>query len=240
MSRTNPWIKFYPADWQSDERLGMCSLAARGLWMEMLALMHRADPYGHLLVNGMKPSDVQLAALARASADQIRELTQELESAGVFSRTRTGTIYSRRMTHDDKKRDNGRNGASVTLEETEGISGSGTPQKPEAIYPNKEDKSRKRVSYPDAFDQLWKAYPTDANMSKLEAFKAWERLSDEDRALCLESVPAFRVKCEADSTYRPVHLVRYINQRRFDGFVELARKIASHEELRRKRLAGAA
>lgn len=114
---SRPWLKFYPSDWQSDERLGMCSLAARGLWMEMLALMHKADPYGHLLVNGMKPSDEQLAALARASCDQIRTCVHELEQHGVFSRTRNGTIYSRRMTKDEKKRKDGANAAeSGTIE----------------------------------------------------------------------------------------------------------------------------
>lgn len=106
-----PWLKFYPSDWQSDQALGMCGLAARGLWMEMLAIMHKATPYGHLVVNGMKPSDEQLAALARAPADQIRALTHELESAGVFSRTRNGTIYSRRMTKDDKRRKDGEKAA---------------------------------------------------------------------------------------------------------------------------------
>lgn len=108
-----PWLKFYPSDWQSDQALGMCGLAARGLWMEMLAIMHKATPYGHLVVNGMKPSDEQLAALARAPADQIRALTQELESAGVFSRTRNGTIYSRRMTKDDKRRNDGDKAAVI-------------------------------------------------------------------------------------------------------------------------------
>jgi hypothetical protein len=105
-------MKFYPADWQSDERLGMCTLAARGLWMEMLALMHKANPYGHLLVNGMQPSDEQIAALARAPTDQARTLIQELEQAGVFSRTRNGTIYSRRMTKDEKRRKDGKKTAN--------------------------------------------------------------------------------------------------------------------------------
>lgn len=101
---SQPWMKFFFSDWQSDQGLGIVSLASRGLWLEMLGIMHRAEPYGHLLVNGKKPSDEQLAALARAPADQIRALTHELEEAGVFSRTRNGTIYSRRMTRDEKKR----------------------------------------------------------------------------------------------------------------------------------------
>lgn len=102
-----PWDKWYFGDWQSDPKVGMCSLAARGLWVEMLAIMHFANPRGHLLVNGQVPTDAQLAALARAPADQIPTLVDELESAGVFSRTRAGVIYSRRMTKKEKHRKDG-------------------------------------------------------------------------------------------------------------------------------------
>jgi len=47
-----PWLKFFPSDWRADPALRMCSLAARGLWIEMLCLMHEARPHGSLLVNG--------------------------------------------------------------------------------------------------------------------------------------------------------------------------------------------
>jgi hypothetical protein len=30
----------------------MCSIGARGLWMEMMCIMHEGEPYGHLLVSG--------------------------------------------------------------------------------------------------------------------------------------------------------------------------------------------
>jgi hypothetical protein len=100
-------MKFYPADWQADELLGMCTLAARGLWLEMIGIMHKADPYGHLVVNGRPPTDTQLAALARCPPDQIPSLLEELENAGVFSRTRTRVIYSRRMTRDERRRKDG-------------------------------------------------------------------------------------------------------------------------------------
>lgn len=108
-----PWLKFYPADWQADELLGMCTLAARGLWIEMIGIMHKADPYGHLVVNGRPPTDTQLAALARCPPDQIPGLLDELENAGVFSRTRTRVIYSRRMTRDERRSKDGRN-AKIT------------------------------------------------------------------------------------------------------------------------------
>ncbi|CAD7023235.1 hypothetical protein REJC140_00138 [Pseudorhizobium endolithicum] len=115
----NPWLKFYPLDWRGDPKLRMCSMAARGLWIEMLALMHEATPYGHLLVSGKSPTDLQIAVLAGAPSDQVTELLGELESAGVFSRTRDGVIYSRRMIRDEKKsavaRKNGGRGGNPAL-----------------------------------------------------------------------------------------------------------------------------
>lgn len=99
-----PWFKFYPRDWRADEELRICSLAARGLWIELLALMHVAKPYGHLLINGQAPTDAQIAVLTGCPSDQITALSGELESSGVFSRTRAGVIYSRRMVRDEKRR----------------------------------------------------------------------------------------------------------------------------------------
>lgn len=99
----DPFLKFYTSDWRSDPRLKMCSLASRGLWLEMLCLMHEATPYGHLLISGRSPTDAQLAVLVGAPPDQIPELLGELDSAGVFSRTKEGVIYSRKMTRMQKR-----------------------------------------------------------------------------------------------------------------------------------------
>lgn len=95
-----PWMKWYPADWRSDPGLRMCSFAARGLWADLLALMHEAEPYGCLLVNGKPPSPAQLAAMLGGTARQIETLLGELEASGVFSRDDEGIIYSRRMIRD--------------------------------------------------------------------------------------------------------------------------------------------
>lgn len=116
---SDPWFKFFPSDWRQDPMLRMCSMAARGLWIEMISLMHQATPYGHLLVSGQSPTDAQLAALVGCPSDQIPPLVAELEAAGVFSRARTGVIYSRKMTRMQKKaataRNNGRKGGNPTL-----------------------------------------------------------------------------------------------------------------------------
>ena len=102
MSR--PWLKFYPSDWRSDPLLRSVSFAARGIWIEILCLMHEATPRGSLLVNGKQP-DVSLLAILTGAKKQseVTGLLVELETAGVFSRDEDGTIYSRRMRRDEKK-----------------------------------------------------------------------------------------------------------------------------------------
>lgn len=95
-----PWLKFYPADWRADPALRMCSIAARGLWMEMLCLMHEAEPTGSLLINGKPVMPRQLGALAALPLKEVEALIVELEESGVFSRDEDGTIFSRRMRRD--------------------------------------------------------------------------------------------------------------------------------------------
>lgn len=95
-----PWMKFYPRDWRGDQALRAVSMAARGLWMECLCIMHEAKPYGHLLINGEPVEDDVLARMVGASLDEVRTLMSELRKAGVLSTTRTGVAFSRRMTKD--------------------------------------------------------------------------------------------------------------------------------------------
>lgn len=114
-----PWMKFYPSDWRADPALRMCSVGARGLWMEMLCVMHEATPRGSLVVNGRSVNERQLAGLAGCSVDDVASMLSELEDAGVFSREEDGTIFSRRMRRDDEKAErdkaNGRKGGNPSL-----------------------------------------------------------------------------------------------------------------------------
>ena len=144
-------MKFFPQDWRADEKLRLCSLAARGLWIEMLAIMHRSERYGQLLIAGSPPTEAQLAVQVGASSPEVSDLIGQLEAAGVFSRAASGVIYSRRMTRDHKKaqiaRKNGKNGGNPSLrnkrENSASVKGQDKgvvkPQKPEAR--GSEDKS---------------------------------------------------------------------------------------------------
>lgn len=101
--KKRPWLKFYPSDWRGDPKLRMCSIGARGLWAEMICLMHEADPYGHLLVNNVPVTNRQLASLAGIPQSDCMKFMAELESSGVYSRAEDKTIFSRRMVRDANK-----------------------------------------------------------------------------------------------------------------------------------------
>lgn len=99
-----PAFQFYPGDWQRDTALRFCSVAARGLWIDMMCLMHEGAPYGHLKVGSKDILPPVLARMVGASLPEVEGWLAELEQAGVFSRTDDGTIYSRRMVRDEEIR----------------------------------------------------------------------------------------------------------------------------------------
>jgi hypothetical protein len=87
-----PYMKWYPSDWRADPRLRMCSLAARGLWIDLISYMHEGEPYGHLLIDGKAPSEPDIAALVARPLSEVRKALVELAERGVYSKTDTGTI----------------------------------------------------------------------------------------------------------------------------------------------------
>jgi len=101
-----PWIKFYPTDWQAEPTLRTCSLASKGLWIEMLGLMAHSVRHGYLCKmnspDPMPPED--LAKILGQPIEEIKSLLQDLERNGVFSKTSDGFVYSRRLLKDAKIR----------------------------------------------------------------------------------------------------------------------------------------
>lgn len=109
---SEPWMKFYPRDWRGDQALRAVSLAARGLWMECLCIMHEAKPYGHLVLNGNPVDGDTLARMTGVPVDEVSALMAELRQAGVLSVTGKGVVFSRRMTKDHARAQKGRKAAN--------------------------------------------------------------------------------------------------------------------------------
>jgi hypothetical protein len=127
-----PSFQFYPADWRNDAGLRMCSMAARGLWVEMLCVMHTCERYGHLQVGGKSVSSRDLSRMIGADVKSVNRLLSELEQHTVFSRDENGIIYSRRMVSDEvgrgKWRDRQAKSRDCHAEVTEQVTAIVTPK----------------------------------------------------------------------------------------------------------------
>jgi hypothetical protein len=188
-TRKLPWMKFYPSDWRADPALRMCSLAARGLWIEMLSLMHQADPRGSLLINGNTIDTKQLANLCGTSPRETIALLNELEAAGVFSRAVDGTIFSRRMKRDDEKAEkdkaNGKLGGNPRL--NVGVTPPDKAQSLETRIQSRESRIQKEAkgvprasALPTPWtesdrERFWAAFPN--KIGKAAAMKAFDKAS---------------------------------------------------------------
>lgn len=92
-----PWDKWYWQDYLSETGLQLCSLAAQGLWMQMLCAMARAKNKGYLLDGDKQMESKTLAKLSRSTVEEIEPLIQELREHQVFSESPEGIIFNRRM-----------------------------------------------------------------------------------------------------------------------------------------------
>jgi hypothetical protein len=72
-------------------------------------------------------------------------------------------------------------------------------------------------AYTEDFEAFWKAYPTDANMSKLEAWQQWQKIDATERQLATKAIPKFIEYCKANEWYRPAHAVNFLKKKRFEG-----------------------
>jgi hypothetical protein len=101
-----PYMQFYIGDWMKDPALRSVSYAARGLWMDMLCLMFESPRRGFLeMAEGVPFSCVELTRCTGGThPPAVALLLKSLERANVYSKTKQGVIYSRRMVRDEEIR----------------------------------------------------------------------------------------------------------------------------------------
>ena len=128
-----PAFQFYPADWRKDVELQSCSMAAQGLWINVMCLAHECEPYGHLTINGKGMTPAQLGRQVGLSAKECESLLTELLDSGVARRTDKGVIFNSRMVRDEDLRNRraagGSGGAEHGIKGAEAGSKGGRPTK---------------------------------------------------------------------------------------------------------------
>ena len=100
-----PSMQFYPGDWKKDPGIKSLSIAARGLWFEMLLIMWEAENRGYLVVGNTPMNSQQLARNVGIDRTECEQLLKELEEVNIYSKyEETGVIYCRRMVKDENLR----------------------------------------------------------------------------------------------------------------------------------------
>lgn len=196
-----PWSKFFWSDWEADQGLRLCSLSAQGLWMRILCVCARHEPKGYLAINGNPLTVDAIARLAGIAETEAETLLAELDRNGVFSRNRSGTIYSRRMIRDEKTSQEGRKHKKRGLAQANEIKGKNpepsrgplripdrgaSPHMPEAREkeePNGSSKKRGSRIPPDwRLPQSWGGWAVSQGLSEAEVEREADRFGDYWRA----------------------------------------------------------
>lgn len=159
----------------------------------MLCIMHEGEPYGHLTIGGKAATLRQIGTLTGVGEKEAIKLVGELEDAGVFSRSDSGVIFSRRMVRDNEKSEEGRKNVGKRTDrsppDTEPATPPSTPPSRgadtlEARSRIQEARSKKAPPKPPEpggsvcasdsdrdFCEFWEAYPRKD--AKGDARKAW-------------------------------------------------------------------
>jgi hypothetical protein len=115
-----PALQFYPADWRKDPGVQSLGFFERGVWFEMLCMMHESEERGVLLLNGTPMPEEALANVLGLDNQILTTTLTKLTTYGVAKlRQDDGAIYNKRMVEDEKlckvRREAGKKGGNPLL-----------------------------------------------------------------------------------------------------------------------------
>jgi hypothetical protein len=100
-----PAIQFYPGDWRRDIGVQSLSYHDRGVWFEVLMLMHQSERRGVLVLNGRAMPDESIGRMLGLDNQSLTTTLTNLLTSGVASREpATDALMCRRMVRDEELR----------------------------------------------------------------------------------------------------------------------------------------
>ena len=101
-----PHIQFYVGDWRKDLGIQTLSYYHRGIWFELLMLMHCAEERGRLVLAGKPMSNAALARLLGLSQQETQDALAAILDSGVASKDEAEVFFCRRMVREEELRQN--------------------------------------------------------------------------------------------------------------------------------------
>jgi len=97
-----PWFKFYAQDWSADPDLRLCSLEAKGLLADLMAMAHAGNPYGYVTNGGKLLNDSEIAKLCGEPQAKVQNILVELLEHTRIGKSESG-YFIPRMVRDGQR-----------------------------------------------------------------------------------------------------------------------------------------
>lgn len=251
------WFKFYLNDWWDATR--HLTLEQRGAYIDFIVLQMRRrsdvpEDYtwlGHQLhvstrrartlmeslIASMKITRTADGLSNERAANELLKRTDRCSSAVKLPRKGRETIQIPHTTHNEindlpkteppkipiyeKKSNTLLRGRDQTI----GIPKTLTLSEPSSDEP----KKRAKHPYTEEFEAFWQAYPDRTNNSKINAAVQWRKLTADEQAAVMRSLPRLAAFCRANPDHRLIHSERYLKYRKFETYNEEADREAARK-----------
>ncbi len=208
------WFRFYDGA-LDDPKVQRLSPVLFKAWVNLMCLASRNDGNIHA---------ADIAFALRVTEKTAGEIVADLGAAGLideFEGRFTPHNWDKRQFKSDVSNERVKQFRERNRNVTPAVTVTPPETEQNRTETDKEDRPKRvRTLCSDDFENFWKAYPRTPNMSKSEAWKAWQRLSDEDRVAATAAVPKYISFLRSKTDHPTVHACRFLSQRRFDGFNE--------------------
>jgi uncharacterized phage protein (TIGR02220 family) len=208
-----PAMQFYPADWRKDLAVQALDYFERGVWFEMLCLMHESSERGVLLLNGFPMPDEVTARLLGLDNQTFNQTLGKLLTYGVAKRRGAdNAIFNKRMVEDEKlcqiRREAGKLGGNPVLvnqNPTTPIKQNSTPSSSSSSSTTVNKDAAEILDYLN--EKSGRCYkPVKANVALIAARLAGEATVEECRAVIDAKVATWSQDIKMREYLRPATL----------------------------------
>lgn len=176
-----PAFQFYPGDWRRDPGVQALDHAAKGVWIDLLCMMHDSPERGRLVFpTGAAMPDAAIARnLGMPEADW-KQIRSTLISYGVASEDEKGVLFNRRMVREEalrqKKIEAGRKGGERSGE----VRGRGRDRKQNNEQPESRREAERKREGGSSSSSSSSHLSTDANASGAAAPQTFPHSHNEE------------------------------------------------------------
>ena len=193
--RDQPYLPLYVQDYLTDEKLSMCSWTSQGVYIKLLCLLHKSDPYGTILLKQNDKPDLNFASNFASKIMKLLPIERDVLIAAITELVNEkcltiegNKLFQKRMVRDNEisliRSETGKKGGLKTQKIAKAKVKAPAKAKAKAnadididivndIDIDVESDVRRTTLSETRFNDFWDAYPN--KKGKKAAFAAWKK-----------------------------------------------------------------